>query len=100
MVKPSLSLVPHRAPGVLVKRLLDLSGGEKGVSDPLVGDHREIIYSHGAGGSIAWADIRDRIAVSICHNNMDAGISVDPEPIWAPIGRAVREVIADLDSSS
>lgn len=75
-------------------------GGEKGVSDPLVGDHREIIYSPGAGGSIAWADIRDRIAVSICHNNMDAGISVDPEPIWAPIGHAIREVIADLNANS
>lgn len=69
-------------------------GGEKGASDPLVGDHRDIIYSPGAGGSIAWADIRDRIAVAICHNNMDAGISVDPEPAWAPIGRAIREIIA------
>lgn len=75
-------------------------GGEKGVSDPLVGDHREIIYSPGAGGSLAWADIRDRIAVSICHNNMDAGLTVDPEPIWAPIGRAIREVIADLNANS
>lgn len=74
-------------------------GGEEGVSDPIVGDHREIIYSPGAGGSIAWADLRDRIAVSICHNNMDAGVLVDPEPIWAPIGRATREVIADLNKS-
>ncbi|KAH6884506.1 beta-lactamase/transpeptidase-like protein [Thelonectria olida] len=70
-------------------------GGEKGASDPLVGYHRDIIYSPGAGGSIAWADIRDRIAVSICHNNMDVGISVDPEPIWAPIGRAIRDIIAE-----
>ncbi|KAH7148227.1 beta-lactamase/transpeptidase-like protein [Dactylonectria macrodidyma] len=70
-------------------------GGEEGASDPIVGDHREIIYSPGAGGSLAWADIRDRIAVSICHNNMDAGVSIDPEPIWAPIGRAIREIIAE-----
>ncbi|KAJ4258886.1 hypothetical protein NW762_007973 [Fusarium torreyae] len=70
-------------------------GGEKGASDPLVGDHRDIIYSPGAGGSIAWADIRDRIAVAICHNNMDAGIAVDPEPAWAPVGRAIREIIAE-----
>ncbi|KAM0420479.1 hypothetical protein ACHAPT_011774 [Fusarium lateritium] len=70
-------------------------GGEKGVSDPIVGDHRDIIYSLGSGGSIAWADIRDRIAVSICHNNMDAGISVDPEPIWTPIGRAIRTIIKE-----
>lgn len=69
-------------------------GGEKSKSDPLVGDHRDIIYSPGAGGSVAWADIRDRIAVAICHNNMDAGISADPEPAWAPIGRAIREIIS------
>lgn len=75
-------------------------GGEEGASDPLVGDHREVIYSPGAGGSVAWANIRDRIAVCICHNNMDVGVSVDPEPIWAPVGRAIREVIADLDAKS
>ncbi|KAM3497732.1 hypothetical protein MY10362_008929 [Beauveria mimosiformis] len=71
-------------------------GGEKGASDPLVGDHREIIYSPGAGNSMAWADLRDRIAVSICHNNMDVATMTDPEPIWAPIGRAIREVIGGL----
>ncbi|KAF4987902.1 hypothetical protein FDECE_15259 [Fusarium decemcellulare] len=70
-------------------------GGEKGASDPLVGDHREIIYSPGAGGSVAWADIRDRIAVSICHKHMDVGVSIDPEPIWTSIGAAIREIIAD-----
>ncbi|RSL55247.1 hypothetical protein CEP54_009495 [Fusarium duplospermum] len=70
-------------------------GGEKGASDPLVGDHRDVIYSPGAGGSIAWADIRDRIAVSICHNNMDAGVSIDPEPIWTPIGKAIQAIIKE-----
>jgi hypothetical protein len=33
-------------------------GGELGASDPLVGDHREIIYSPGAGGTVAWADLQ------------------------------------------
>ncbi|KAH6982709.1 beta-lactamase/transpeptidase-like protein [Ilyonectria destructans] len=75
-------------------------GGEVGASDPIVGDHREVIYSPGAGGSLAWADIRDRIAVSICHNNMDVGVSIDPEPIWAPIGRALREIIAEKKKSA
>ncbi|KAM6530255.1 hypothetical protein FALCPG4_008379 [Fusarium falciforme] len=73
-------------------------GGEIGASDPLVGDHRDIIYSPGAGGSIAWADIRDRIAVSICHNNMDAGVSIDPEPIWTPIGKAIRAIIKEKEA--
>ncbi|UPK92829.1 hypothetical protein LCI18_003764 [Fusarium solani-melongenae] len=70
-------------------------GGEKGASDLLVGDHRDVIYSPGAGGSIAWADMRDRIAASICHNNMDAGVSIDPEPIWTPIGKAIRVIIKE-----
>ncbi|RTE75506.1 hypothetical protein BHE90_010021 [Fusarium euwallaceae] len=69
---------------------------QEGMSDPLVGDHDNIIYSPGAGGSIVWADLRDRLSVAIVNNHMDAGVSVDPEPIWAVLGRAVREVIADL----
>ncbi|KAJ9149085.1 Beta-lactamase [Pleurostoma richardsiae] len=72
-------------------------GGEPGASDPLVGNHREIVYSPGAGGSVAWADIRDRIAVAICHGNMDVQALTDPEPIWAPIGRAIRDIIAEQD---
>lgn len=72
-------------------------GGEPGSSDPLVGNHREIVYSPGAGGSIAWADIRDRIAVSICHSNMDVGVLTEPEPIWSPIGRAIRDIIAEIE---
>ncbi|KAF4471859.1 Beta-lactamase domain-containing 2 [Fusarium albosuccineum] len=71
-------------------------GGQKGMSDPLVGDHEEIVFSSGAGGSIVWADIRDRLAVAIVNNHMDAGVSTDPEPIWAGLGRAIREVIADM----
>lgn len=73
-------------------------GGEPHASDPLVGDHREIVYSPGAGGSIAWADLRDRIAVAICHNNMDSPMIQEPERTFAPIVRAVREVIASLET--
>ncbi|MGO4755552.1 serine hydrolase domain-containing protein, partial [Streptomyces sp. 2MCAF27] len=54
-------------------------GGEPSASDPLVGDHREVIYSPGAGGSLAWADLRDRVAVAICHNNMDTAAIMNPE---------------------
>lgn len=70
-------------------------GGEHGASDPLVGDHREIVYSPGAGGSLAWADLRDRIAVAICHNNMDASAVLEPERTFAPIVRAIREIVAE-----
>ncbi|KAM0420662.1 hypothetical protein ACHAPT_011578 [Fusarium lateritium] len=80
--------VPFGASGFWVR--------QEGMSDPLVGDHDDIIYSPGAGGSIVWADLRDRLSVAIVNNHMDAGVSVDPEPIWAVLGRAVREVIVDL----
>lgn len=73
-------------------------GGEAGISDSLVGDHREIVYSPGAGGSIAWADIRDRIAVAICHNNMDTPMVMEPERTFAPVVKAIREVIAECAS--
>ena len=68
-------------------------GGEPGASDPIVGDHRDIVYSPGAGGSIAWADIRDRIAVAICHNNMDTPPITDPERTFEPIVRAIRQIV-------
>jgi CubicO group peptidase (beta-lactamase class C family) len=71
-------------------------GGEAGASSPLVPDHREVIYSPGAGGSYAWADLRDHVSVAICHNNMDTAMIVDPEPTFMPIVRAIREVLADL----
>ncbi|MDX3191692.1 serine hydrolase [Streptomyces sp. MN03-5084-2B] len=72
-------------------------GGEEGASDPLVGDHRDIIYSPGAGGSLAWADLRDRIAVAICHNDMDTPAVVDPERTFAPVVRAIRELVHERE---
>ena len=67
-------------------------GGETGISDPLVGDHRDIVYSPGAGNSIAWADLRDGLSVAICHNNMDSPKITEPERTFEPIVRAVREI--------
>lgn len=74
-------------------------GGEAGVSNPLVGDHREIVYSPGAGNSLAWADLRDEIAVAICHNNMDSGQITEPEEPFVPIVRAIREIIAEREGN-
>ncbi|EAU29276.1 predicted protein [Aspergillus terreus NIH2624] len=73
-------------------------GGEPSRSDPLVGEHREIIYSPGAGGSIAWADLQRRVAVAICHNNMDSPRVVEPERTFAPIVKAINEIIQDRES--
>ncbi|MFF5965217.1 serine hydrolase domain-containing protein [Streptomyces collinus] len=74
-------------------------GGEPEASDPLVGDHRDVIYSPGAGGSLAWADLRDRIAVAICHNNMDTPAVTSPERTFAPVVRAVREIVAEREGN-
>lgn len=70
-------------------------GGEAGVSDPLVGDHRDVIYSPGAGGSVAWADTRDGLAVAICHNNMDSVAVLEPERTFAPVVQAIRDIISE-----
>jgi CubicO group peptidase (beta-lactamase class C family) len=70
-------------------------GGEPAASDPLVGDHRDVVYSPGAGGSVAWADLRERLAVAICHNNMDTPAIVSPERTFEPVVRAIREIIAE-----
>jgi CubicO group peptidase (beta-lactamase class C family) len=74
-------------------------GGEPAASDPLVGDHRDVVYSPGAGGSIAWADLRDRLAVAICHNNMDTPAVVSPERTFEPVVRAIREIVAEREES-
>jgi CubicO group peptidase (beta-lactamase class C family) len=67
-------------------------GGEEGISDPLVGSHRDIVYSPGAGGSVAWADLKEGLAVAICHNNMDTLMVMEPERTFAPIVEAVRKM--------
>jgi len=72
-------------------------GGEPGFSEPLVGDHRDILVSPGAGGSLAFADLRDNIAVAICKNNMDAPAILEPERTFAPIMRAVREILESMN---
>ncbi|GAB3305996.1 serine hydrolase domain-containing protein [Pseudoclavibacter terrae] len=55
-------------------------GGEPDISDPIVGEGTNTIYSPGAGGSIAWAELDSGLAVAICHNNMDAASAAAPGP--------------------
>ncbi|PRX99752.1 serine hydrolase domain-containing protein [Allonocardiopsis opalescens] len=74
-------------------------GGEPGASDPLVGGHRDIVYSPGAGGSLAWADLRGRLAVAICHNDMDTPAVTEPERTFDPIVRAIREIAAEREET-
>lgn len=71
-------------------------GGEAGASSPLVPNHRNVVYSPGAGGSYAWADMQNRVSVAICHNNMETGVIFDPEPTFSPIVRAIQDILMDI----
>lgn len=75
-------------------------GGEPNASDPLVGDHRDIVYSPGAGGSVAWADLRTGTAVALCRNAMDASQVYEPERPFAPVVAAVRDVLSEITSEN
>ncbi|MFB7328460.1 serine hydrolase domain-containing protein [Streptomyces sp. NPDC056190] len=77
-------------------------GGEPGASDPLAGDSRNMVYSPGAGGSIAWADLDRRLGVAICHNNMDAASQAAPGPDhpFTAIAEAVRAIAREEESKN
>lgn len=62
-----------------------------GPGNRLVGESPNILYNPGAGGSIAFADLDQRLAVAITHNNMGA----NPEG-FIGVADAVRAVAADL----
>jgi hypothetical protein len=72
-------------------------GGELGASDPLVGDHREIIYSPGAGGTVAWADLQlcKRPFIGVRGHTMNRTSSVPQcatymrKPPW-PLNRSLQ----------
>lgn len=49
---------------------LSIGGFMLGGGKPAVGPHEDTLFSIGAGGSIAWADRRNRLAVAITHNRL------------------------------
>ena len=55
-----------------------------------VGSARDTIFSVGAGGSIAWADRSNRLAVAIVHNRMHYGLG---ERTALRIGNAIRSAL-------
>jgi len=72
-------------------------GGEPNASTPLVGNSRNVFYSPGAGGSLAWADLDRRLGVAICHNEMDAAgqaLFNNTEHPFAAIAEVVRDIAA------
>jgi len=69
-------------------------GGSYPPAEPGVGEGRWIVCHPGGGGSIGWADIEHRLAVSFCHNRMFSNFPYRPahEHPHAVIGDAVREI--------
>ncbi|KAK7191065.1 Beta-lactamase domain-containing protein 2-like protein 1 [Paraphaeosphaeria sporulosa] len=76
-------------------QILPIPIGQPNASDPLVSNHHDIVYSPRSGGSLAFADILDNLAVAICHNDMDSVLVLEPERIFAPIMKEIRETVAD-----
>jgi CubicO group peptidase (beta-lactamase class C family) len=71
-------------------------GGTSPHAEKIVGTGTHIIHHPGAGGSIAWADLDERLAVAITHNRMFTADVLPPErqPLL-PIADAVRRIAAD-----
>ena len=63
-----------------------------------LGGHRvtseRTIWHPGAGGSIGWADLENRLAVAICHNCMFNTRDPDADPIL-PITRAIARSLIE-----
>lgn len=57
-----------------------------------LGGHRvtgpKVLWHPGAGGSLGWADLDQRLAVAVCHNRMFNARDVESDPVL-PITRAV-----------
>ncbi len=60
--------------------------------EPLLGSGRQILYQTGAGGTIAFADLDQRLALAICHNRMFGPPPALSHP-WIDLVQAVREAV-------
>ncbi len=72
-------------------------GGEHPPAQVEPGNGPHVLCNPGAGGSISWADLDARLAVSICHNRMfrnDPPVPVVDHPFWA-LGERMREIAAE-----
>lgn len=67
-----------------------------GGARPAVGSRTDTLFSIGAGGSIAWSDRHDRLAVAITHNHMYPGSPVEDDP-QVRIGRLIRAGLGIAD---
>lgn len=61
-----------------------------------VGPHPDTMFSIGAGGSIAWADRRNGLAVALAHNRMYGHLPAEKDP-QIRIGNLIRERLGIAD---
>jgi CubicO group peptidase (beta-lactamase class C family) len=66
--------------------------------EPVIGTSTHVLSQHGAGGSVAWADLDRQFSAAICHNRM---FSPDPDRpddhVFHPVGEAIRNLIHTLE---
>jgi CubicO group peptidase (beta-lactamase class C family) len=67
--------------------------------DLLVGPSRQVLYHTGAGGTIAFADLEQRLAVAICHNRMFGKLPVAVHP-WVAVADAVRDAARRAEAAT
>jgi CubicO group peptidase (beta-lactamase class C family) len=70
-------------------------GSDRPPLGELIGTTPGLLAHPGAGGSIAWADLDRRLAVSICHNHMHPrpnSVAADWRNPFLAVADAVREV--------
>ncbi len=75
-------------------------GGESPPAPPEVGTGTHVLTHPGAGGSIGWADLDTKLAVTICHNRMfrnDPPVPLDDYPFFA-VGERARAIAAEHTS--
>jgi CubicO group peptidase (beta-lactamase class C family) len=69
---------------------LSVGGFMLGGAKPAVGTREDTMFSIGAGGSIAWADHANDLAVAITHNRMYGHQAAEDDP-QILIGNAIRK---------
>ena len=62
--------------------------------EAILGSSRNVLYQTGAGGSVAFADLDQRLSVAICHNRMFGALPPDRHP-WVDLADAVRDVVRE-----
>ena len=67
-------------------------GGESPPADPWIGPGRHALGHGGAGGSIGYGDLDNKLSIMVTHNRMFGAVSRDEHP-FVPLCDAIRAVV-------